>query len=79
MVDNPAGDMVEYKSKKEQGATPKELKMTVVEIESGINRVTGAEMHLCKFADGTPCLMINGINVKTGKRAVELYNYLLKK
>lgn len=53
--------------------------MTVVEIESGINRVTGAEMNLCQFADGTPCLMINGINVKTGKRAVELYNYLLKK
>lgn len=53
--------------------------MTVKEIKSGINRITGKTMLLCEFEDGTPCLMINGINVKTGSKAEERFNYLLKK
>ena len=53
--------------------------MTVKEIKRGTNRVTGATMYLCEFADGTPCLMINGVNVKTGKKAKEIFNNLLKK
>lgn len=53
--------------------------MTVHEIKRGINRITGATMYLCQFPDGTPCLMINGINQKTGKKAEELFNHLLKK
>lgn len=53
--------------------------MTVNEIKRGTNRITGATMYLCEFPDGTLCLMINGINVKTGKKAEERFNYLLKK
>lgn len=53
--------------------------MTVSEIKRGINRLTGATMFLCEFADGTPCLMINGVNVKTGKKAEQLFEYLIEK
>lgn len=53
--------------------------MTVKEIKRGTNRITGATMFLCAFADGTPCLMINGVNVKTGSKAEQLFDYLLNK
>lgn len=52
--------------------------MTVKEIKRAINRITGTTMLLCEFPDGTPCLIINGINQKTGKKAIELFNYLAK-
>lgn len=53
--------------------------MTVKEIKRGTNRITGKMMYLCECADGTPCLMVNGINRKTGQRAVTLFEYLLSK
>ena len=48
--------------------------MVAFEIERGINRITGATMHFCKFGDGTLCLIINGINVKTGEKAESCTN-----
>lgn len=42
--------------------------MTVKEVKRGINRITGATMYLCEFYDGTPCLMINGVNQKLEKK-----------
>lgn len=52
---------------------------TVKEIKRGTNRITGKTMYLCECADGTPCLMINGINRKTGEKAIRLFDHLLRK
>ena len=52
--------------------------MTVKEIARATNKNTGAMMYLCERNDGSLCLMINGINVKNGERARELFTRLSK-
>jgi hypothetical protein len=52
--------------------------MTVKEIARATNKITGATMYLCERYDGTLCLMIDGINVKNGERAREIFNRLSK-